>query len=168
MSGFANAMEWLLKAEGGFVVDQGGPTFQGVTSKVYDAWRDKRSLPRRDVRQMQPDERDSIYHAEYWLASKCDALPWPASLIHFDAAVNSGPRQAVILLQRALGVVVDGNFGPETARTASAVPRHILLNNMLWERAEFFAALAEKPRHKASFRGWINRVLALRRRVRGG
>lgn len=150
------------------MVDNGGPTMQGVTEATFHDWLRKSNQPLRPVAEITPEERDAIYYSIYWLAAKCDALPWPASLIHFDAAVNSGPRQAVILLQRALGVVADGNFGPATARAAAAVPKHVLLNDMLWERTELFAQLAEKPKHKASFRGWINRVLALRRRARGG
>lgn len=168
MSGFVQAMEWLLPTEGGYTVDQGGPTYQGVTQTNYDVYRDRSAKPRRDVRLMEPNERDHLYFESYWLAAKCDALPWPLSLVHFDVSVNSGPVQAIRLLQRAIGAEADGQWGPETkakAQEAIGSDEWSALNNMLWERAALFTDLAQKPQHKASYRGWMVRLLRLRERA---
>lgn len=162
MPGFVEALPIVLKYEGGFVndpADPGGATNKGVTQAAYDRWRAAEGRPRRDVREIGDNEVAAIYERDYWLAGHCDVLAWPLSLIHFDACVNAGLKQATKLLQRAVRVHDDGVWGAGTVATIS----RLQVAELLLERLRFYDLLvAQKPTLGKFFRGWCHRVLELR------
>lgn len=171
MSGFAQALPVILRAEGGFVddpLDRGGATNFGITQRVYDTYRDRVKRGRQSVRLMTTAERDAIYFADYWLAGKCDAVPWPLALLHFDAVVNHGARGAWRIMQHALGVNADGVPGPQTL----AALQHVNVEDFAWrwlrERASYYVSIVEGNASQMRFlRGWIGaRVIDLHREMR--
>lgn len=87
---------------------------QGVTQRVYSAWRVLQKLPIANVRTIKQSELEAIYHEQYWLAINGPALPTGVDNCLFDEAVNSGPSAAIKDLQKALGVRVDGVLGMVT------------------------------------------------------
>jgi len=113
------ALKRLLGNEGGFVdhpQDPGGATNYGITQRVAQAhgyMGDMRNLPM--------SLAIGIYRSDYWEPIKADQLPEALRFHVFDAAVNSGPGQAVKWLQRAAGVTEDGVIGPRTLSAASLV-----------------------------------------------
>ena len=169
MSGFLQALPVTLRFEGGYVNDPddpGGATNKGITHKTYDAWRKSKGLPQKDVRGISDADVDAIYHERYWVAGKCDALPWPASGAHFDACVNHGLRNAAKLLQRAARVADDGKIGPMTLGAVRAAQPDELVNRMLWARLAFYEAIARRRTASRKFLlGWLSRVNYLRRQT---
>ncbi len=167
MAGFLQALPVILRFEGGYVNDPddpGGATNKGITQKTYDAWQKSKSLPQKAVRRISDAEVEAIYHRDYWIKGKCDALPWPASLAHCDACVNHGPRNAAKLLQRAAGVADDGIIGPITLDAVGGMHSDVLINRMLWERLEFYEAIARRRAASRKFLlAWLSRVNHLRR-----
>lgn len=114
---FAPGLARVLVFEGGKSdnpKDPGGRTDQGVTQRTYDTWRAAHKLALRSVYLMENDERDDIYLTGYWVPAHCDELPPGLDLVVFDAAVNSGPANAIKWLQSAVGVAIDGDFGEHT------------------------------------------------------
>jgi uncharacterized protein (TIGR02594 family) len=120
--GFARALDHVLEMEGGFTDDPhdpGGPTNLGITLAVFAAWRKtavsaaNRARLIRDLKAIDRETVNALYRTRYWDAAHCAALPEPLALMHFDAAVNHGVGTAIRCLQDALGVSVDGEFGPE-------------------------------------------------------
>ena len=113
------ALKRLLGSEGGFVDhprDPGGATNFGITQRVARAHGytgDMRDLPL--------SVAISIYRSDYWEPIKADQLPDHLRFHVFDAAVNSGPGQAIRWLQQAAGVAQDGVIGPRTLSAASMV-----------------------------------------------
>ena len=108
----------------------------------------------------------SIYHLDYWVAGKCDALPWPASMAHFDACVNHGIRNASKLLQRAAGVQDDGKIGPKTLAAVDKADPVELVNGMLWKRLAFYEAIVlHRPKMKVFLLAWLSRVNDLHRKT---
>ena len=86
--------------------DPGGETVYGVTRRDHpDLFRN--GPPSLAV------ARD-LYLREYWLSAGCDKLPAPYDLIVFDGAINQGPVQSVMMLQKAMGLTTDGRIGPQT------------------------------------------------------
>ena len=169
---FDTALKFVLAREGGKVDDphdRGGRTNQGVTQKVYDAYREAHDLPPGDVWDILPAEVAAIYRAGYWDAVRgddlCAASP-EIALAVFDCAVNSGPGRAIRHLQTALGVTADGGFGPKTLEAlhlaaAQGYPR--ILSRMLAARDVFYRRIVTGDPSQARFlKGWLARVNHLR------
>lgn len=157
---FAPALSRALVHEGGFSDhkdDPGGATMKGVTQRVYDAWRKRRSLPLRSVRLIEEADLQAIYRKQYWDAVKGDRLPAGVDYVVFDGAVNSGPAQSVKWLQRALGSVkVDGVIGEATLAAIEAYPDHDqLVALMIGRRLAFLQALKT---WRVFGGGWSRRV----------
>lgn len=100
--------------------DPGGKTMCGITQREYDHYRKSRGLPVQDVRKISAAEGEDIYDKSYWLPD-CPLLPVGLDLCLFDAAVNEGPFQAIKILQAALGIAVDGEWGPKTDAAVKAM-----------------------------------------------
>lgn len=167
MSGFKQALPFVLRMEGGYVDDpddRGGATNFGITQATYDAWRESVDQDRRPVRQITRGEVEMIYHARYWRAAKCDALPWPLSAAHFDAAVNHGVERAGKLLQEALGVTVDGIIGPQTLGAVESSDVARVLRDLLWIRLDFYYRISTGTQIKF-LRGWLRRMIHLRESI---
>ena len=93
--------------------DPGGKTMCGIIQREYDLWRKGHGLPTQDVRKMTQDEGHAIYRIGYW-QPHCRFLPDGLDLCFFDESVNAGPTEAIRILQVALGVDNDGDWGPQT------------------------------------------------------
>ena len=170
MSGFYNALPVTLRFEGGYANDpddSGGATNKGVTQARYDAWRGASGKPPQDVRKITDAEVELFYHHDVWIPAKCDALPWPVSLCHFDAAVNHGTAGAATILQRAVAVPTDGKIGMQTLAAVAALPLPTLVGRMLFERLGTYERIALKsPKKRKFLLAWLSRVNALRDRCR--
>lgn len=152
---FDAAFRRLLEHEGGYSdhpSDPGGKSRYGVTEAV--ARRHGYTGP---MHELPLDVARRIYRIDYWDAIRAEALPAEVRFDVFDAAVNSGVRQAVIWLQRAIGdVVVDGVIGPQTIAGAWRVGP-VLVPRFAGHRLSFLASLSTWP---AFGRGWARRVAA--------
>lgn len=159
---FDTALERTLGFEGGLsdnALDRGGRTNYGITQVTYDRWRSAKNLPCRPVDLIEDNEVRDIYHEEYWETCNCDALPERLAAVVFDMAVNSGPWNAKLTLQRALGTKGDGVIGPETIRLANDAGEEAVLR-FLKRRACFIEDLLQtRPSQVAFLSGWIGRLL---------
>jgi lysozyme family protein len=166
---FEAALPFVLRWEGDFIDhpnDPGGRTNKGVTQNVYDAWRGRQGLPRRDVKAIEDAEVLAIYEAGYWIPPRCDLLERPLHLVQFDTAVNMGVGRAVRFLQHAVGCKVDGDFGPITERAVAACDRGATIVKYCDAREAFYRNLAKtRPDLAVFLKGWLNRLNALRREV---
>ena len=100
--------------------DPGGKTMDGIIQVEYDKYRTQHGLPRQDVRLISEAEGDDIYYNCYYLPY-CPPLPDGLVLPFFDACVNEGVREAVMILQYALGTPNDGKWGPATQAKVDAI-----------------------------------------------
>jgi lysozyme family protein len=163
---FQRALTLVLKAEGGYTnqpSDRGGPTNKGILQREYDQYRRAEGLPPADVRDILNAEVEDIYLHDYWLAGRCNRMPWPVNLAHFDACVNVGVAQAAKFLQRTVGTRDDGVIGPLTlAALASALEREspgALAARLARQRISFYRALVKRdPDQRVFLSGWLNRV----------
>lgn len=159
-SNFPKALMLVLKSEGGYVDnvhDRGGATMQGVTQRVYDAYRATKAMPRRGVSFISPSEVEDIYRAQYWATIKGDDLPPGVDYATFDAAVNSGNVRAAQWLQKAIPTVpVDGHIGLGTVAAAKGInDRVAVVRRLCGYRTGFLHALTN---WKYFGRGWANRM----------
>jgi len=147
MANFDACWQVLLQNEGGFTVDNGGPTQYGITQSTaarHGYIGPMQQLPLATARQ--------IAIQEYWLPYSCDQLPgWAADQI-LDAAYNGGkPAQWA---QQVAGVTVDGQIGPKTIAAISAMNpwQFVALFNAL--RLNYLASLNQP----AYANGRMNRI----------
>lgn len=152
---FDDAIKRVLMHEGGYsdhAADPGGKTMYGITEAVA-----REVGYRGNMNELPLDLAKRIYKDRYWDAIRADDLPASIRYIMLDAAVNSGPRQAVLWLQRALGVTPDGALGPVTIAHSFANERG-LASKLLSQRLRFMTNLNTWP----SFgRGWARRIADL-------
>lgn len=153
---FDQAFDRLLGFEGEYsndARDPGGETMWGVTRRValqegYTG--DMHTLPR--------DTAKAIYRKRYWGAIRADDLPDALRYPMFDAAVNSGPKQAIAWLQGALNVGEDGVLGPLTLDVAARGDGKALAVKMTAQRLDFMTTL---PTWGAFGRGWARRIASI-------
>ena len=167
--GFDTALTFVLRWEGGFVdnrADPGGRTNRGITQKVYDRWRDLKTLPRQDVKLIDDTEVREIYEDQYWLAAHCNVLEQPLGMVQFDTAVNMGVGRAVRFLQTAVGCTADGVFGSATQSAMAARELGATLASYCNTRQSCYEGLvAANPALAVFMGGWMNRLNALRAAV---
>lgn len=155
---FDRCFDWLMANEGRYSndpADPGGETMWGITKAVA-----RQCGYAGEMRQMPLEVARRIYHALYWQDWMCNA-EMPLCFELFDAAVNVGPATAAKLLQRALGVQVDGIIGPKTMAAASAMSTVRLWALYSATMLEYRASL---PHWSRFGRGWSNRIAANLRR----
>jgi hypothetical protein len=137
-------------------------TRAGDEARVILAWRGV-PVSRDDVMGLERDEAAAIYKAQYWTAIRAEEWPAGLDLALFDNAVNSGPRQAVRDLQRALGLVADGIIGPITSAAINARPASDIVAALCATRR---ARLAGLPQFSRFGRGWTRRIQRVERQAR--
>lgn len=150
---FDEAFKVLLGSEGGYSdhpYDNGKKTNFGITEAVARA-----AGYRGDMRSLPASLAQTIYRREYWDAVRADDLPPALRYAVFDAAVNSGVKQAVKWLQRAIGATDDGIVGPQTITMARAAQPDFVKRRMLAQRLVFMTNLPTWPQFS---RGWARRV----------
>lgn len=164
---FDQCLAVVLDKEGGFVdhpADRGGPTNLGITLRTLADWKglahDELSPEGRErlvaeLRGLSRREAAEIYRANYWLPMRCGDLPPGIALMLFDFGVTAGPRTAVKLLQRAVGVTDDGSVGPVTLAAVKAQDAARLLEAMVEARLAFYQSL---PNAVTFGEGWANRT----------
>ena len=162
MTNLQLAMDFTLKAEGRFTVDNGGPTMWGVTQRVYDAYRLNHKLDPQSVALIVVEEVEEIMDKEYWQPAHCEELPAKLGIALFDWSFNHGVTGAIITLQKCLGIACDGIFGPNTANAIATAPAS-LLSQFLDARREWYeeAAAAHPETFQKVRKGWLNRVDSL-------
>lgn len=122
-----------------------------------------------DVRAIRPFLAAAFMRRHFWDAVPLDGLasrrPLCAQAI-YDTAVNMGLRTAVELAQRAVGVRVDGIFGPKTLAAFLRVRDRSTAVAICHLRRGRYAELASaSPRLRVFLKGWLDRTDALEAEV---
>jgi lysozyme family protein len=162
---FSACLASLLVHEGGFTADQRdkgnllpdgrpGSTNLGVTQATWEAFVGQK-VTHDAMRALTPATVGYLYRARYWDAVAGDQLPSGIDYSVFDAAVNSGPKQASKWLQRAANVSDDGSIGPKTLAAVAAMPAHLLIRKFNEQRLAFMQGLSS---FDAFGKGWTRRV----------
>lgn len=168
---FSKSMPHVLAYEGGYSnhpKDPGGVTLQGVIQRVYDGYRKNRGRPQKPLTKSMLGtaewvrECDDIYRRQYWDAVQGDKLPGGVDFVVFDGAVNSGPKQSIKWLQRALRMNnVDGVIGQATLGALDSVTDcDLLIADICAQRLRFMQALDTWSTFK---KGWTSRVAAVKK-----
>lgn len=166
-----SALPLILTFEGGYSNDpndRGGSTNKGIIQTEYDTYRTKKGLPIQDVRIISDDEVIDIYRNDYWIASKCDQMGEKLSIVMFDTAVNNGTGRAAKILQKALGVTIDGAIGPGTMGALQDSDQTALCARYIDIRETFYHAIVDHDESQSKWlNGWLRRLYMVRDYVNG-
>ena len=135
-------------------VDRGGETKYGIS---------KRAHPTVDIRALTWAQAQRIYYDAYWIKGQCMMLSGPVGIMHFDTCVNMGVGAASKILQKALGVSVDGVVGPRTINAAKSMDFAVICSAIADQRVDYYKQIVKKSPSQAKYiKGWLRRVNELR------
>jgi lysozyme family protein len=159
---FNNALAQTLTYEGGWANnanDPGGATMRGITLRTYAKWLG-RHVTKDELRGIPIAHVRAIYAEDYWHTVRGDELPTGVDLAVFDAAVNSGPKQAILWLQRAVGVEDDGVIGPKTISAVNEAEPDDIIRSVCGQRLHMLKSLRTWTYF---WRGWSSRIDGIER-----
>ena len=151
---FDKAFQITVGVEGGYVndpADPGGETKFGVC---------KRAHPDIDIKALTLDQAKDIYRRDYWQSASCDSMPERIGHLVFDCAVHHGVKTAIKLLQRALKVADDGEFGPVTRGQLLARDTNETADLLMAHRMLYLMTCSAWPTYKL---GWAKRCFSVAR-----
>lgn len=158
---FQDAFKNLEILEGGFTVDDGGPTQYGITQNSWNAYCDDRDVPHSPVHLINLEEASNFYADCYWNPLCCNQLPDGVDFVLFQWAINheymgnDGP--AVKDLQLCVGATPDGVMGPETIKAVKSKDPKKVIECLLNRQVQWYINDA-KVDADAPLIGWENRV----------
>ena len=168
-------LDGVLKAEGGYQAspeDTGNynsegklvGTNHGISAKVLSTHLNK-PASMDDMKNLTVREAKNIYRKNYIkpvtenLGIKATD---PAFYQVLDMVVNHGYSNAVPIIQRALGVAVDGKSGPATRKAIKETKKDSkkFNNDLVAKRKDFYMDIAKSsPEEGEAFLdGWLNRA----------
>lgn len=178
MNLLVSCLNKILDYEGGFTShpkDKGGPTSLGITLGTlqrafadfdYGDFDRDGDVDTHDVQLLKTLQQSvPIYKRYFWDVIHGDefhSLPKVAFVL-LDTAINHGPKNAVLILQRTLNrfhydLKVDGIIGSKTIAAAKAVG-DTLLGEFFKERRMFYdKIISTHPDQNVFYRGWMNRM----------
>lgn len=162
MSNFKRAFDFTLKDEGNYSDhpnDRGGPTNWGITIGVLSRWRCF-PVSKEDVENLTVEEAMKIYNRWYWLPLDLDYVEdQGVACAIFNMGVNRGISTIAKVVQRLVGVTVDGHVGPKTLRAINDHDPKELIQKISDQAKQAYARIIERNSSQAVFRkGWMNRA----------
>ena len=150
MADFNLAIPEVLIHEGGYSSggsDPGGETNFGIS---------KRSYPDVDIKNLTVDQAKEIYRRDFW---KFDGIKDQAVATKiFDSFVNMG-HWAILLSQRAVGLIDDGYYGPRTEAAINSMSSTYFLATYRTELVGYYNNLVqEHPALGKFLNGWLKRA----------
>lgn len=95
------------------------------------------SYPHLDIENLTLEQAQAIYWEDFWRRLGCDKFHLAIGFQLFDAAVHHGPGNSARFLQRAVGVVDDGDVGPLTQDAVAVMDVDDVMVLFNCERLEF-------------------------------
>ena len=158
---YLKVLKMTLGFEGGYSNDpndRGGSTNYGITQGTYNAYRISIRKPKRSVKYINKEEVKDCYYGRYYKRGKCDYMPPAIATVHFDTVVNFGIYGGAKILQKTLGVKVDGKIGNITLFACKkSNPKNIAIEYCKERIKMRYILVKKRPKNKRFLRGWINR-----------
>ncbi len=129
--------------------DPGGETKFGIS---------KRSYPFEDIANLTLDRASEIYHRDFWEFDAIADQEVATKLLDFS--VNMGKSAAISIVQQALGLPVDGIFGPLTIAAINRQAPDVFLQELRARAALKYCKIVISDPSKGVFLlGWLRRAV---------
>jgi lysozyme family protein len=161
MSSFDNCISFLLNNEGGILNDPqtGEDSNFGVTKGLLKQvnWYPK------DPKQLNQDGAKNIYYIFFWQKYTLNSITSEVIAAKIlDMIVNMGPRQAGLLLQRALNFTpdrTDGIIGYWTIADLNQWSEATVMPKLIEQCLDFYTKLAASDaKYEKYLAGWLTRA----------
>ncbi|UNM96725.1 hypothetical protein MMG00_02400 [Ignatzschineria rhizosphaerae] len=149
----------VIKIEGGYVNDPddpGGETNYGITKRLANQYGYTKPMT-----DMTKNEAKEIYRLAFWNDSLASNIMNDAAFNIYLLSIHSGHKQAILILQRAVGVKDDGVAGVDTLNAISKANQALLIEALSYWTLDFYVIISPKTRYKY-LQGWRNRLQASR------
>lgn len=166
MSHFKEAVEAVLKAEGGLLIsdsEHGGGANFGVSLTVLQEHRKNKSLTLDDLKAMTIDEAKEIYRERYWNTICGDQIKGRLMAIALlDQAVNrgvSGTRAMLLkMLTKSFAKAPQDNW-PSLIETMNPFNDRVLFRRFICDAQHAYVDLAQaSPKRIRWLKGWLTRT----------
>ena len=149
---FLKCVQVVLKTEGGYCNnrwDPGGRTKYGISEKWH---------PKEDIVNLKLLRAVQIYYEDYWKPLRLHRVDDEELALHiFDMAINSSPRQAVLLVNRLVGCRRNGYLSDKAVKRLNNMDHAV--REYKWMRKKYYDKLKKRRWWARRFyRGWINRI----------
>ncbi len=166
---FNKVIKKVLKSEGGYTndpVDNGNwtggkqgkgrliGTNYGISAPILEKWKGSDATVS-DMKGLDIEVAKNIYWNYFWKKCHADKLPLEVQFIHYDASINHGLKGANKILQRVLGVGVDGIVGKITLGNAH---KATLEDYSIQRMCEYGRIISARPANAKYAKGWTQRV----------
>lgn len=165
LSNWDESFELVIKHEGGFTSDERDPgnalpdgrrgsTNLGCTQAVWEQYVGHK-VTLDDMKRLTKEDVKPLYKKNYWDAVKGDLLCAGLDYAAFDFAINAGPLRARKMIQKSLGVTMDGIFGPMTLKAIKESNGADLIEKFSKEKEDYYRSLDDFSIYG---KGWLRRI----------
>lgn len=166
---FENASKFTFGAEGGYTVDNGGPTNFGITQNTLDAYNKSKNLPFTDVKNIKPELSKQIAREMFFDGPGYGSLPGKVSTAVFDFGFNASPRRSTSLLQTIVGAKPDGINGPKTLAAVDNYVKNygedMLVKNFINGVNSHYMNITNNEPPTKRRNGYMNRVASIKKYI---
>lgn len=163
MADFNKYAPKLLKLEGGYLNDNGKPTYRGILLEIYQRYgkdHDKNgSIDKADLLKMSKAEALTIYKKIYWNPLLADSIKNQSiAEILVDFKINGG--LSIKKLQSIVGIKQDGKIGQTTIKAINKANEKKLFAKLLaWRKAYYQSLIKTNPAKYQQYEsGWMDRL----------
>jgi lysozyme family protein len=146
-----------IELEGGYCNDEndaGGETNFGIC---------KRNYPDLDIKNLTREQAVEIYKTDYYdkiQADKIENVKFRWKL--FDMSVNIGQFQATKIIQKVLGITIDGVIGKETLDAMNSADYDAAIIDVVKEQMKYYIKIViNKPSQLCFLKGWCERAFTV-------
>jgi len=175
MDKFNTSLLFVLKREGGYANnprDKGGETFKGISRRFWPKWEGWKLIDLMKSRAGFPKcaEDDgtlselvkAFYLTEFWNAIRGDDMPLPWGLAVLDASVNQGTRNAVGMMQTAIGgLKVDSVIGPNTCEAVWTAGPTAMKRFLAKRACRYVRTIMKTPDQEVWANDWMYRLFSV-------
>lgn len=166
MAKFLPAVTLVLKHEGGLSNnkdDEGGITNHGISLRFYKTIKPDATVW--DIESLSMTEAESLYERKFWdpmRLEEVDSQHLANRLL--DLGVNTGMREASLLLQRAINYLKpkllkeDGIIGIRTLAAANGAPQQALYDQLILEATKYYNQISKIAHNHQFLDGWLHRL----------
>lgn len=166
----AKALSYIMEVEGGEMIEYDGTlSNHGLNQKTFDEYNRRNNKPLKSVREATFDEYKDVAKKEFLGRHGLNKISDDMILPVLDFAIQSGPSQTALEIQRLVGTKDDGIIGPNSIEKINEFVdkngEEGFVNGLMDRRKQFLIDLSsERDDILRDMEGLNNRVEKIRLR----